>query len=388
MTTSCRLPFLSAFLAVHLMACGGPGLEGEGAPPDEVKTTTAEQALSAPSGMGRYCSMSWPGGGWGFASYTNLTSDPCAYLRGTSTTGTVERAGLYSVSGVNNVVLRCENGGYIQLGVGAGNGPLSWAYGRASGHTGCVFTVAPRELPIFSRPYDAAGYQFTNTGFDFARNYTVNAKLELGDTTGGTAATRVDWRGKDMSAWSYDNHDAWDINMVVGTNIYAAADGYVQAARFRDITLACPGKYSIPNQGEIYLKHVVSGGSGTTLFDEHFVTYYAHMSQIFVVPGQFVVKGQLIGRSGTTGCSDAPHLHFGTFKLTNTASAFVFPFVINSNFASGQDQNSANGYRVAIDPRGFYPAAGFDPWAWRGYPDGALSVNLWAPNQAPPAGNW
>jgi hypothetical protein len=152
-------------------------------------------------------------------------------------------------------------------------------------------------MPIFGRPYDPAGYQFTNTGFDFARGYTVNAKTELGDASGGTAATIVDWRGKDMSPpkWTYDNHDAWDINMDQGTKIYAAADGTVQMARFRDITNACPGGYTVPNQGEVYIRHTVSGGTNTSLYDEYFVTYYAHFVYPFIINTNFAPAGPELG---------------------------------------------------------------------------------------------
>ena len=88
------------------------------------------------------------------------------------------------------------------------------------------------------------------------------------------------------------------------------------------------------------------------------------------------------------GGSTGPHLHFGTFRLTNTASKLVYPFVINTSFGPGQDQNSANGYQIAIEPHGFYPTAGFDPWAWRAYPWGALSLYLWDAGAAPPNGSW
>ncbi|MBR4286770.1 MAG: peptidoglycan DD-metalloendopeptidase family protein [Clostridia bacterium] len=56
------------------------------------------------------------------------------------------------------------------------------------------------------------------------------------------------------------------------------------------------------------------GGYGNYVVVNHgegVVTYYAHLSNITVSPGQRVQKGQVIGQAGNTGYSFGAHLHFG-----------------------------------------------------------------------------
>ena len=59
------------------------------------------------------------------------------------------------------------------------------------------------------------------------------------------------------------------------------------------------------------------GGYGKTIIIAHprgEKTLYAHLSRIWVKRGQYVKQGQSIGRSGNTGRSTGPHLHFEIMK--------------------------------------------------------------------------
>jgi len=59
------------------------------------------------------------------------------------------------------------------------------------------------------------------------------------------------------------------------------------------------------------------GGYGKAIIIAHpkgFKTLYAHLSRISVRRGQYVKQGQYIGKSGNTGRSTGPHLHFEIMK--------------------------------------------------------------------------
>lgn len=83
-------------------------------------------------------------------------------------------------------------------------------------------------------------------------------------------------------------HAGVDLSAVIGTPVYAAADGIVIAAQFAN------------GYGRAIL---IDHGKGTT-------TVYAHLSNFEVIPGEEVRRGQLIAHSGASGRVSGPHLHF------------------------------------------------------------------------------
>ncbi|MDE5709417.1 MAG: M23 family metallopeptidase [Alistipes sp.] len=85
------------------------------------------------------------------------------------------------------------------------------------------------------------------------------------------------------------SHQGVDYTVPEGSRVFATADGVVRDVLSRNST------------------------SGRTVTIDHgngFETSYSHLSQIDVRKGQRVSRGDIIARSGDTGLSLAPHLHY------------------------------------------------------------------------------
>lgn len=89
-------------------------------------------------------------------------------------------------------------------------------------------------------------------------------------------------------------HGGIDFPCAQGSNVVAAQKGIVLAVKRLD--------YSYGYYVMIY--------HGTDKKGRSVVTLYAHNSSILVSAGQSVKKGQVIAKSGSTGNSTGPHLHF------------------------------------------------------------------------------
>ena len=88
-------------------------------------------------------------------------------------------------------------------------------------------------------------------------------------------------------------HEGMDFTAATGTPIYATGDGIVKSA---DNSLSGYGNHIEITHGFGYL------------------TLYGHLSKYNVRAGQSVKRGDIIGFVGSTGRSEAPHLHYEVHK--------------------------------------------------------------------------
>ena len=88
-------------------------------------------------------------------------------------------------------------------------------------------------------------------------------------------------------------HTGIDFGCDRGTPVYATGDAVVETASASGF----------------------NGGYGKQVLLNHefgYKTRYAHLNEVLVKPGERVTRGQIIARTGNTGRSTGPHLHFET----------------------------------------------------------------------------
>lgn len=97
-------------------------------------------------------------------------------------------------------------------------------------------------------------------------------------------------------------HKGVDIRAKMGNEIYATADGFVSISDYLDL----------------------SGNRIVLMHNFGFESRYSHLKNATVAPGDVVHKGDLIGYSGNTGRSIAPHLHYEVRYLGKSIDPIQF----------------------------------------------------------------
>lgn len=121
-------------------------------------------------------------------------------------------------------------------------------------------------------------------------------------------------------------HKAIDIAASSGSPVYAAEDGTVSYVQIWDGSYDTTGMMSYGHMVEV--RHA----DGNT-------TLYAHLSEINVQQGEKVVRGQRIGRVGSTGNATGPHLHFEVITSEGKADPAEYLWTMPGEWIMGYDAN-------------------------------------------------
>lgn len=153
--------------------------------------------------------------------------------------------------------------------------------------------------------YDENGLNSTSGSF---RRYPLDGKIRITSNFNPGRCHPITGRVRP--------HNGTDFGVPVGTKVIAPADGVVDKATYS----RSAGYYLV-------LRHRGS-----------YSTVYMHLSKINVKPGQRVKMGSVIARSGNTGMSTGPHLHYELRRNGRPVNAMRVTLPHNMDSAVSQKQ--------------------------------------------------
>ena len=150
-----------------------------------------------------------------------------------------------------------------------------------------VYSSSISTAPLNSNPpqYSRAPRQLVEEALQYGNG---NTSLIFPLSIPSSISSAFGWRIHPISG-TQRMHSGTDLAAPMGTPVLAAYPGEVATAE------------SLGGYGLTVILHHLEGSQESR---------YAHLSQIFVQPGQWVEQGAVIGLVGSTGFSTGPHLHF------------------------------------------------------------------------------
>jgi uncharacterized delta-60 repeat protein len=372
------------------------GFDGNGFSGVDAPDINLAPALPVPTGYQRYCSVLDPVSGAAGFEVGTLLEDPCQTLKAQNANYVIQRAGLWNPNGQNQAMRVC--GTDIKMSRGQGTSAILNVLSLQT--LNCVYTVAPQYLPIFERPYEGAHVAASSSAF-----FTHTAGFPSAGTPGPFVSDFGQPIGDHLFAHSVDflgrqqcfvdangvhqqkvkiNEPAIDLGLPEGRNVESMAPGIVMQAVPRYVinyaASTLTSNKSSPYQREFFVGHRVGSG----IYQEEFVSYYAHTSDTLVRIGQIVGANSVLGHVGTTGSSSGFHLHYGVTRYKNLS--FSKSFALSFDRLNFADQSPINS---SVDPYGWKAPliTGNDPWANRNNNAGAFSSDLWLNNSERPPTN-
>ena len=134
------------------------------------------------------------------------------------------------------------------------------------------------------------------------------------------------------------NKYAIDWQMPEGTPVYAARGGMVIKVKDESDTGGASIKYD-PYNNYVLIRH-----------DDGTLAHYCHLQKggCCVRPGQVVLAGDFIARSGNTGFSSGPHLHFCVFKTKNGRERESIPVKFKTAGEKAITLKTGRNYKASI----------------------------------------
>ena len=188
-------------------------------------------------------------------------------------------------------------------------------------------------LPFMASPFD--GEYNTGGVFDHVVKHRTDEKFQL-----------AFWGERVRGA---PKHRGYDWSLPMKTPVKAVASGTILHAGVDEPFVCNINDETVTNQISVQVLH-----QGPD--DRFYMTRYAHLSGVDVQEGDAVEMGQLLGLSGSSGCSSGPHLHFEVWM---------------------SDYRDLAHARL-VDPYG-WSSNKVDPWGFRRRP----SPHLWLESEAP-----
>jgi murein DD-endopeptidase MepM/ murein hydrolase activator NlpD len=205
------------------------------------------------------------------------------------------------------------------------------------GQTTKAFTLSPIETK--------AKWEYSYTNY-----YKLGSHCAKHDDTyvyqlpyGGGSSFRVTQAYGGSFSHKGSNKYAIDWKMPEGTPVLAARDGVVVKIKSDSDIGGASLKYDRYNN-YVLIRH-----------DDATLAHYCHLQKggCVVTPGQRVKAGEVIARSGNTGFSSGPHLHFCVFKTKNgrerqsipvhfkTANAMAITLKTGRNYKASDRQTAS-----------------------------------------------
>ena len=184
-----------------------------------------------------------------------------------------------------------------------------------------VGTLAAYRNLTDDKYYDENGYNSSTSTF---RRFPIDGKVVISSQFNPSRRHPVTGKVRP--------HNGTDFAVRVGTPVISPADGVVEIA-----------KYSRSAGYYIIIRHRGS-----------YSTVYMHLSKLLVKPGQRVRIGQTIARSGNTGISTGPHLHYELRRNNRPINAMRVTLPANEDTAVAQKNRQRFNNNVALSKKELY----------------------------------